>query len=301
MCPRSVQAPACAVLWGSLLATQCRIKTQSALKHSIAINNKYEGHNSEGAPALRAKNQKAAVTVMADVAAAGTAAATMGGLWVMSPWGTLASAFVTVCAGASASALAHTTQQRVIIPSNPGGSDPIYNHANAILANRVLELDANPYNNPFDSIGFQHNELVKRYYTTPNNYLSPNSQSFLFNSQNLSVDENNYLASTKIQSLINVIGYQYANPIEDSTSLSIYLNNAYGLYNSNQFLVAFSHTLLEGMYNCTTYDQIISLVHDYEKYYVANFNGTDMERRVVLISLSTAKYSAQLWKLVNED
>jgi hypothetical protein len=73
------------------------------------------------------------------------------------------------------------------------------------------------------------------------------------------------------------------------------------LYGSNPFLVDFNNTLLQGMYACATYDDLINLAHEYEAYYIPNFQGTDIERRVVLISLATMKYSAKLWNIVNKD
>lgn len=272
---------------------------ENALEFSKKINNKYKENNNSIRHLFRSANSKAAVSVMADVAAAGTAAKTMGGLWTTAPWGTIASVAVTVCAGASASILAHDAQKSPVRPSIPN-SGLVYNQVNSKLINHVFVLDTNSFNNPFDSIGFRHNELVKRYYTTPNNYSSPNANSFLFNTLNLTAEENNGLAYTSMTSLTDLLLFQYANPIEDSTSLRLYLNQAYMLYANNQFLIDFNNTLLAGMYACTTYDELINLAHDYEGYYVSNFQGTDDERRVILISLATMKYSAKLWKVVNE-
>lgn len=270
-----------------------------ALERSREINNKYKSGASNAM--FRSANSKAGVTVMADVAAAGLAAKTMGGLWLSAPWGTIASACVTVCAGASSSILAHDAQKRLVSNPSMGTSQAVYNHANGKLLNHLLVPDSNPFSNLFDSIGFRHNELVKRYYTTPNNYFTPNSTSFLFNTDNLTADENSGLTYTSITSLTNLVSYQYANPITDAMSLESYLTHAYTLYGNNQFLIDFSNTLLEGVYECETYDQLVNLAHDYEEYYVPNFQGTAEERRVILISLATLKYSAKLWKAVNED
>jgi hypothetical protein len=269
----------------------------NALAYSKKINEKYNKKNKSITQILKSKTTKAAVTVMADVAGAGTAAATMGSLWLAAPWGTIASAAVTVCAGTSASVLAHIAQNS---PINPNYLS-IYHEANIKLINAILTLDENPYHNPLDSIGFKHNELVKRYFTTLNNYSIPNANTFLFNSLNLTAEENKSLKYTSIVKITSLLNYQYTHPIENTSSLEMYLNNAYMLYGSNPFLVDFNNTLLQGMYACATYDDLINLAHEYEAYYIPNFQGTDIERRVVLISLATMKYSAKLWNIVNKD
>ena len=226
----------------------------NALEYSIQINEKYREQKEQSlilTSTERSDGAKAAVTVMTDVAAAGTAAKTMGSLWLAAPWGTIAASVITVCAGAASSVLAHDTQKG---SSNSNGKKrPIstYEHANSKLIDYELELDSNPFGNPYDSLGFKHNELVKRYYTTPDNYDSPNPEIFIFNPINLIPEENNALADCDISQLVNLLDFQYSNPTEDSASLSIYLNEAYILYGSNQFLIDFNIVLLLGMYNCT--------------------------------------------------
>ena len=42
----------------------------------------------------------------------------------------------------------------------------------------------------------------------------------------------------------------------------MYLNNAYMLYGSNPFLVDFNNTLLQGMYACATYDDLIKFINN---------------------------------------
>jgi hypothetical protein len=188
------------------------------------------------------------------------------------------------------------------IMRNPNGADVFGN----IQANNVIYTLPNPYNNPFESAGTRHNELVKAIsYNAP--FSIPATRSQVFANVQLNAGETTVFdADSSTGYFMGEYNMFISNfPINTATywanrSLQ-YPTNQYGgddslVYSVMMDFFAGIEVTFENQnnYNMNT---TMSLINDYEGYFVNNQSISTLSKSCLLSCFAVAKHSTALWHL----
>jgi hypothetical protein len=219
------------------------------------------------------------------------AAASLIGLtwsWCATGWGGIAAGVVVVFGTAGASAAAYNGS----CVTNNTPPTTIIDQKNEIIANVGTYVIPNPYNNPYDSIGQQHNLCVKMW--------CQQSTPFALTQSTLIYTQSD-LASTQLAALAydtgyiayNTLNYVVQNNIGGSGSLNTFLN--YQLA-SDTTLLNIEGIFTEALSECADLPTTMSLINAYENYFLnTQTNVTATEQAALLTSFSVGKYSTAMW------
>lgn len=250
------------------------------------INAKYT--HSLGTAKTTQRNGAAWAVAGADVVA-GVGAASETWEWCATGWGGFACGLVTTIAAATASYGMYVACNMVIDTNGMG-------HQKSVIINDVDHYTIlNPYNNPYDSCGIEHNDWVKilceKKTDLPLTYAT-----LLFDSSDLTSNDLSAIAYDTAHIAYNGTYFISKNHILDSTgnvTLTPFINYEFANdSNLNNIMTKF----FEGFSQITDQQSAMSFINDYENYFMNTKTGlSDAEIFGLLHGFSVGKYSYAMW------
>lgn len=150
--------------------------------------------------------------------------------------------------------------------------------------------ESDPYNNPYESVGRRHNQLMKALMSR-NTVLAPTFAAYsIYDSTDLDTNEKLLFRSDTPDYITNHINWL----ITDTPDVYQQIDQ---IFAGDTTVKSILETFLAGLYevDLTEIGEIHSYVNDYEGYFISNNNITDEQRNVLMCTFATAKHSAAMW------
>ena len=308
----------------SILTSSCKKSTSSETKPVAAkgisvaeldaelnqINSKFLHKDNIGkkATAASGNSSKVIVTAVADIVGAATTGKTVcPGLASFGLVGIYAGLFLTAAGGALASYGTYKMMSSSVAAPNPfgngnggdgntSGNINLIHEENQLIQNVGTYQVPNPYNNPYDATGAEHNQLVKMLCQKPQD-VSLTQSTLRFDASDLTSDQLNYIALDGDHLVYNFgtfLGYS-SSYVDANGNFTIAPMMTYSL-SSDQVLSTAVTDLVNGLYQTTDLSSGISLLNAYENYFLSNPTClTADQQSVILNALSVGKYSLTMW------
>lgn len=155
----------------------------------------------------------------------------------------------------------------------------------------ISKVYSNPNNNPYDiSVGKRHNEILKQFVVTnPANGASTVSK--IFENVNLTKDERIFYDNQ--QQIISNFYSKLKTSLSIETVKSLLIENI-----QDEALLTIMNKYLDGLNNCTTFENAIKITQDYETYVISHKGLSQEQKNVLLKGLAVARYSFNFWNKV---